>query len=220
MPSRRPSRSSAQCRQSRRAWSGSGSARNAPSAAPNSGVGSNGARPSASTSTSALSRSPRSQAKRAAIAAAEGVPDQRRRRRAGALDQVAEPGEHPAGVERAVQHLGAALAGQVRRDHAMAGHQLREHAHPVGGAAARPVEQHERRALAALEHGGGDPGQQDLVLRRGDLGQQPPSCVLSRSRSWPATLGPRRRAPHRRNHPTSAAPAAWVISPSQTSWCS
>jgi AcrR family transcriptional regulator len=55
---------------------------------------------------------------------AERDPHQRWRRRAGALDQPTEPGEHAVGVQRAVGHLRGAQARQVGRDHAMGPHQV------------------------------------------------------------------------------------------------
>jgi hypothetical protein len=49
------------------------------------------------------------------------VPSSRssRRGRAGALDQLTEPGKHASGVRWAVGRLGSAKARQVRRDHAI-----------------------------------------------------------------------------------------------------
>ena len=79
----------------------SAAARKSLSARPNSGAGSNAARPSASTSTSRLEPVAVVGGEAGRDRAAERVADQRRRRRAGALDQLAEPREHALGVERA-----------------------------------------------------------------------------------------------------------------------
>ena len=46
------------------------------------------------------------------------------------------------------------MAWKVGRDHVMCRHEPRDHAHPVGRITSRAVEQDDRRAVAALEHGG------------------------------------------------------------------
>ena len=162
--------------------------------------------------------------------AAEHVPDQHGRRRAGPLDQLAEPREHAVGVQRAVGHLRGAVAGQVGSDHAMGRHQLRDHPHPLGRELARAVQEDDRRAVAALQHGGRDAGQLQPSL--GDRRSRPAAarvrsvvrscCVLRLSCTCDATIGAARLPRIGANHPTSAIAAAWVVPPTsaQTSWCS
>ena len=122
-------------------------------------------RPSASTSTSRPIRSPAVGGEAGRDRAAERVPDQRRRRRAGALDQRAEPGDHALGVERPPATSEAPWPGRSGAITRWRRRQLRDHAHPVGRVAARPVQQDDRRAVAALQHGGRDAGQLQPPLR-------------------------------------------------------
>ena len=115
--------------------------------------------------------------------AAEQLPDQRGRRHAGPLDQLAEPREHALGVQRAVRHLRGAVARQVGGDDAMGRHEARDHAHPMGGVPRRAVQQDDRRAVAALQHGGRDAGQLQPSLRDRQPRQQPFPSVLADRRS-------------------------------------
>ena len=115
--------------------------------------------------------------------AAEDLPHQHGRRRAGALDQLAEPCEHAIGVERAVSHLRGSVTRQVGGDHAVGRHQIRDHPHPLGRVLSRAVQQHDRRAVTAFQHGGRDAGQFQPSLRDGHPGQQPFASVLADGRS-------------------------------------
>ena len=108
--------------------------------------------------------------------------------------------------------LRGAVAGQVGRDHAVRRHQVRDHPHPVGRVRARAVQQHHRRAVAALEHGGRHAGQLQPPLGDGDAGEQPAraaslvDCVVRSCVAMAATLRTRRRAPRiARNHQLRAA---------------
>jgi hypothetical protein len=52
--------------------------------------------------------------------AAEQLPHHRGRRHASLLDQLAEPGEHASGIQRAIRHFRGAVARQIGDDHAIA----------------------------------------------------------------------------------------------------
>ena len=147
-------RSKAHRLQRRSCVSSVGSEMNSLKATAKSGAGWNAARPSASTSTRLRIRSPRSTGEAGRDGAPENVPDQRGRRRAGALDQVVEPPEDAIGVERAADHLGRAVARQVRRDDAMGGHEIRDHPQPLGRVLSRAVQQNDRWAVTTFQHGG------------------------------------------------------------------
>jgi hypothetical protein len=103
---------------------------------------------------------------------AQRLAHQQRRRRARALDQLAEPRQHALRVEIAVDHDGVALAGEVGGDHAVACRERRDDAQPVGGVAARPVEQDDRRPRAALQYDGRHAGEVEPSLDDGQSRQQ------------------------------------------------
>ena len=156
--------------------------------------------------------------------AAERVADEHRGRRAGALDQLAEPRADPLGVQLAggVDDRGA-VAGQVGDDHAARRREARDDAQPVRRVPRRAVQQHHRRAVAALEDGGRDARQREPALRDGQPGEQVPPgilpdsrvidrrmrrhlaapiCARRATRATLRTAAPRR---HRRESPTCAA---------------
>ena len=95
--------------------------------------------------------------------AADRVADDHRRRGAGAVDQLGQPGRD-----------GIAAVGQVGHDHAVVAYQQRDHAQPVRGGGAGAVQQHHGRAVAALEQRGG--AQPPLGDR--EAGQQGPAGVV------------------------------------------
>ena len=99
--------------------------------------------------------------------AAERVTDEHGGRRAGPLDQLVEPGEHAAGVEWSVRHLGAAVPWKVGSDHTVRARERRQHRGPVRRVGARAVEQNQRRAPAPLEDGRGDAGEREPPLGHG-----------------------------------------------------
>ena len=103
---------------------------------------------------------------------AERVPHENGRRWAGVFDQLAQPRHHAIGVEGAVPHLRAALAGQVGDHQRVRAHQISDHPHPVAGVSPRAVQQHHRRTFAPLQHGGRHARQLPLSLGEGDPGQQ------------------------------------------------
>ena len=138
------------------------------------------------------------------------------------------------GVERAAAHLGGALARQVGRDHAVRRHEVGDHPQPVGRVRARAVQQHQRRAVAALEHARSRRRPAPAVAprpgvpasRRSRVSRRCRAChraLVLRSSPCARLCGARRAAGIARNHPTSRARAAWVVPPTagaQRSSCS
>ena len=147
-------------------------------ASPNAGAGSNGARPKAPTSTSRSTRSPCPAAKRAATAPPRPRPTSTGGSGQVCVEQLAQPGQHPVGTQRAGRGRRGAVAGQVGGDHPVGGGQAGDDPLPEGGELARAVQQDQRRAVAALQHGGGDGGQLQAPFGDGDAGQQPPAGVV------------------------------------------
>ena len=70
------------------------------------------------------------------------------------------------------------MPGQIGDHDPVRGRELGDHPHPVRGVARGPVEQDDRRAVAALQHGGGDAGQLDPPLGEGKAGEQLLAVVL------------------------------------------
>ena len=101
--------------------------------------------------------------------AAERVADQHRRRRARSRS-ISSPSQAEPSSASSVR---GAVAGQVGRDHAVAcATSAVEHAHPVRRVGAGPVQQHQRRAVAALQHGGRDAGDVQPPLGDREAGEQ------------------------------------------------
>ena len=144
--------------------------------------------------------------------AAERLSGERGRRRARRVDELGEPAQDELRVELGAGGQGRALAREVRRDHPVAPGERGQDAPPVDGSPARPVQQHERRAAPALQHGGLDPGERHPPAAHRDVGEQaalglcePHRIELDGHRSL---LGigsgerpPAARPPHRRDHP-------------------
>ena len=150
----------------------SGSSANACSAIRNAGAGENGASPRASTSTSRPTRPGSVAANRAAIAPPSACPAS-----AGGAAHVAstssrEPAQDERRVELGARGQGRALAREVRRDHPVVPGERGQDAPPVDGSPARPVQQHERRAAPAFQHGGLDPGERHPPAAHRDVGEQ------------------------------------------------
>jgi hypothetical protein len=82
---------------------------------------------------------------------AERVAEDQRRRRALRLDHAGDRGSEVADPRAAAGARGAAVTGQVERQHAVAAHQLRHELDPVRRRAAQAVDEHDRLARAAGE---------------------------------------------------------------------
>jgi len=95
----------------------------------------------------ALEREPRGDG------AAEQLPHQCRWRHAGVLDQLAEPRQHPFGIQQAITDLGCTMTWKIGRDYAMRRHESRDHTHPVRRITSGAVQQHDGRAVTALQYG-------------------------------------------------------------------
>ncbi len=166
-----------------------GSTENSCSAAPKSGDGWKGPRPSVSTSTRRLIASGRSIAKRAAIAPPSAYPTTTGGDSHVRAISPSEPGEHAVRAAIAVGRFGRAVTGQVRRDHVMALHELREHAHPVRRVRGRAVKQHHRRAGAPVEQRRFNPGELQAVLAdRQPRDQLPTGLGTGHLRAHPCLL--------------------------------
>jgi hypothetical protein len=121
------------------------------------------------------------------------------------------------------------MAGQVGGDHPVGPDQLGDHLQPAFGELPGAVQQHDRRAVAALQHRGrvAGQGQPSLAHRSpgeqafaetfpgalgADLGLGSVHGVLLLASGWTCVvrIGPARRARHRPNPPACRA-GAWVI---------
>ena len=199
-----------------------GWARKSFSAMPNPGAGAKGTRPSVSTSTMPRTRSPRSPAKRAAMAPPSAWPAS-----TGGDGQVCSISSSIHSSTRPASSGPSATSqppcpGKVGSDHAMRARKRRHHRGPVCCVGAGPVQQDQRRALAALDAGVEIPAS---VIRRSAAG-------ISASSRWRAVIvpwavvsmrpnvRPRRGLPASPVRPNLSPRRAWVNSPSQTEPCS
>ena len=141
------------------------------------GGGRNRASPCVSTSTSRSIRSLCSIANRAARAPPGPLPDQHGRDRTGLPDELVKPRQDGLGIGRTVGHLGRPETGQVRCDDPVGRQELRDHPHPHGREL--PLQEDDRWAVTAFQHGGGHPGHLHASLGDGQAGQESLTRVVT-----------------------------------------
>jgi hypothetical protein len=87
-----------------------------------------------------------------------------RLRPAGLVDQLVEPRQDRAGVESGVTNRRGAVAREVGDDDPVGPDQVRNNPDPDGCELTLAVQQHDRRAVTAFQHGGGHTRQHQLPL--------------------------------------------------------
>jgi hypothetical protein len=97
--------------------------------------------------------------------AAGALPHQYGRDRTGPLDEFVKPRQDGMGIGRGVGHLRSPKTGQVGCDDTVGRHQLRDHPHPHGRELA--LQQDDRWAVTAFQHGGRHPGELQPSLGNG-----------------------------------------------------
>ena len=100
-----------------------------------------------------------------------------RRDRTGLLDQLVKPSQDAVDIAKTVGQLRSPETGQVSCDDTVGPDQLRDHPHPHGREL--PLQQHDRWAVTAFQHGGGHPGQLQPSLGDGQPRQQALAGVLT-----------------------------------------
>lgn len=86
--------------------------------------------------------------------ATENLPDEGRRRGARMLDQRTQPIQYAIGLNRATGHHRVPVSRHVRGDDPVGLGQFRKYTDPLGRVLARPVQEHDGRAVPTLKDSG------------------------------------------------------------------
>ena len=97
----------------------------------------------------------------------------RRRFVARRFDEGVQPVHRAFGVKAPVAGTRGTVGGKVGSDHPMGGHQVGDAPAPIHGRLARTVEEHQGRAIAALEDSGRNAGRVEPAFGDGHATQQP-----------------------------------------------